>query len=1090
MQYFRRISRQLSRVLIVAQLALALQPLSVIAKEPGQLQAEAMEALRREAQHDPLLARKLGMVSEADKAQSRTPAADPDQARLQRIETLVKQLDPEVFVAALPNTGATKANAGATEKRLAAIGPDIKIEVQPSAQEAHAKARQLSGSARVSAQTELRQVLAQQREAQNQQLSDFAQNRNRLAQLKLSQSSRTELLARQDAAMAQIQARSRQFAQLSLAVEQAPDATSQQTATVALAQFFKQYPASAGHTASDPRHLPWGSPSSKVRAPLENESDYRKQSAALGFQPGIPMRKLAGSFGVSPAAMLLPGVSVPSVTPNADDLAATEDVQLTPAIIAKAKELNNNPVQIYNWVRNNIEFIPSYGSIQGSDLTLKNLRGNAFDTASLLIALLRASNVSARYVYGTVQVPIDQAKNWVGGVTDPAAVQSLLGQGGIPNTLLASGGQIVAVKFEHVWVEAWIDYIPSRGAKQIEGDSWIPMDASFKQYQYTAGMDIKKGVPLDADALQAQLKVGATINEAEGWVQNLNSAALQSALTTYQAQVKTYMDTQKPGATVGDVLGTKKSIVRNDAVFLGSLPYQTVAVGSSFASVPDSLRWKYRTQLLQGSVDYLGDVTGTDLASLNQSTASLAAKKITISFIPATQADTDLINSYLPKPHADGTPIQPSELPTSLPGYLLKLKAEIRVDGQLVSQSTDSVTMGSELLQATAMYNPGTQAWEEGEPNKPIAGEYHAIALDLQGTARSQLDDLKQRLQTTQAKLLQYQGNTGDTSPIQGLTKEDLTGDLLYSNVLEYFASVDAIDQLTARSNGRIVAYRLPSYGAFESSANTNYWYGIPRSVSFPGFMMDIDRVFMHVVAKDIDKAATLTFMKQVGLAQSACEHAVPEKLFADPTKAADDPVQPRGISAVQALALAAAQGQRIYTLTAANAQSLAQITIEPEAQAEIANALQSGKEVTVHQSPINQGGWVGSGYIVTDPETGAGAYKIVGGANGAFLIAGLGIVTLGAFSLMGLIPLAVVLLASVLLIGVYDLYLAMDLDPGFVRAFAANIAWDIIMTTLGAAAAMAIGAELLVVVVIGMLLGAAGNALWSKSKFKETEFA
>jgi hypothetical protein len=41
--------------------------------------------------------------------------------------------------------------------------------------------------------------------------------------------------------------------------------------------------------------------------------------------------------------------------------------------------------------------------------------------------------------------------------------------------------------------------------------------------------------------------------------------------------------------------------------------------------------------------------------------------------------------------------------------------------------------------------------------------------------------------------------------------------------------------------------------------------------------------------------------------------------------------------------------------------------------------------EVTVHQADITAHGWTGSGYIVLDPETGAGAYKISGGANGAF---------------------------------------------------------------------------------------------------------
>lgn len=80
--------------------------------------------------------------------------------------------------------------------------------------------------------------------------------------------------------------------------------------------------------------------------------------------------------------------------PVSADLAATPDIQLTAAIRAKAAELNDDPVAIYQWVRNHIEFIPSYGSIQGAGYTLQQRKGNAFDTASLLIALLWAANVS------------------------------------------------------------------------------------------------------------------------------------------------------------------------------------------------------------------------------------------------------------------------------------------------------------------------------------------------------------------------------------------------------------------------------------------------------------------------------------------------------------------------------------------------------------------------------------------------------------------------------------------------------------------------------------------------------------------------
>ncbi len=91
--------------------------------------------------------------------------------------------------------------------------------------------------------------------------------------------------------------------------------------------------------------------------------------------------------------------------PTPDDLAENIEVQFTPEIIAKAQELGNNPVKIYNWVRNNIEFVPTYGSIQGAHMTLLTKQGNAFDTTSLLTALLRASNIPARYVYGNHRTP-------------------------------------------------------------------------------------------------------------------------------------------------------------------------------------------------------------------------------------------------------------------------------------------------------------------------------------------------------------------------------------------------------------------------------------------------------------------------------------------------------------------------------------------------------------------------------------------------------------------------------------------------------------------------------------------------------------
>jgi hypothetical protein len=60
----------------------------------------------------------------------------------------------------------------------------------------------------------------------------------------------------------------------------------------------------------------------------------------------------------------LPGASDPAY------LAATTEVTLSDAIKAKAEELNYDPVTIYHWLRNHIQWQPAWGAMQTADLTL------------------------------------------------------------------------------------------------------------------------------------------------------------------------------------------------------------------------------------------------------------------------------------------------------------------------------------------------------------------------------------------------------------------------------------------------------------------------------------------------------------------------------------------------------------------------------------------------------------------------------------------------------------------------------------------------------------------------------------------------
>jgi hypothetical protein len=114
----------------------------------------------------------------------------------------------------------------------------------------------------------------------------------------------------------------------------------------------------------------------------------------------------------------------------------------------------------------------------------------------------------------------------------------------------------------------------------------------------------------------------------------------------------------------------------------------------------------------------------------------------------------------------------------------------------------------------------------------------------------------------------------------------------------------------------------------------------------------------------------------------SALEHAVTEQMFGTEEQPAD------AISAVKALSKANAEGQRIYHITPENRNTtLPNIGHDAATMAEIRSALNAGKEVITHTSAVTVPGWSGAGYVILDPETGVGAWKIGGGKDGAILM-------------------------------------------------------------------------------------------------------
>jgi len=736
---------------------------------------------------------------------------------------------------------------------------------------------------------------------------------------------------------------------------QAASLHEQQNAMDQLDGFLKQHQFKPAHQPLDPNNLPWGNPDADdTRKPKTNSQDLSEVIHGEP-NPAFMLAKTVFDSVVKPAHA--------DNVPGAGDLAETPDVKLTESIKLLAQQLNNNPVEIYNWVRNNIEFIPTYGSIQGANYTLQSSKGNAFDTASLLIALLRAADIPARYAYGTVDIPADQVMNWVGGVTQPAAALQLLGQGGIPNQGKKEGGVVASITMEHVWVEAWVDFEPGRGVNNIDGDSWVPLDASFKQYNYTdPALDIS-GLSYDGQALIDSLDSAALGDAA------LQSPEIDVALDNMLTAFDELSATQTPDGDINEQLGDKKLIVQEFKQLSPDLPYQLIAQTDSYSVIPETLRHKFRYQL--GSENFNNTYIAYEV-----SLPEIAGKQLSVNYQPATLQDRAILESYIP----DDAAATIDDLPSSFPGYLINLRGQFNIDGvPVLTSEADVFMMGEQVQHSTALYSP-SGGWNQKNA-KGTVGEHRAIGLDLQGSSNVEVEELKFDMLFTNSDL-----NNGVNASELNITEK-----LTQLGIHYYFSLNNRFNrQLSKPAN--VVNYRLPSFGYFHTALTPAYTFGTPVSVGFGGVVMDVPLLSKMTVAKDNSAATRMQYMRTNGLIASYLENWVPEQMFDT------NEIRPQGVSAAKIMDIAATEGQQIFVITQANQADLANVNIDSATRKDILGAINAGKEVTVHQNPVSVNGWSGSGYIALDLNTGAGGYIISGGANGGFL-SGLG--SLGSLSFL-----------------------------------------------------------------------------------------
>jgi transglutaminase-like putative cysteine protease len=458
--------------------------------------------------------------------------------------------------------------------------------------------------------------------------------------------------------------------------------------------------------------------------------------AALGMT--LPYRPFALPPAEPAAApAIVPAYADRSVPPPSEaDREASPDAPLSAEILTRAADLHQDPVAIFEFVLNEVRTEFYYGAIKGAVGALRDRRANDVDKASLLVALMRASRIPARYVRGVIALPSMDALSWT-GVSSTRRAADVLARAGIPFRAVRQGGSIAAFEIEHTWVEVYLPYANYRGvALDASGQAWIPLDASMSALEFSPGID-----PLDAMGFDAESLVG----------EYLAAPRAVSPLEFLRERISTYLAAERPELSVDQVVSRLNPVRVAAGLLPSTLPYATVSVREERAAVPESLRHRVRFTARDG------DLTTFDVTL---PASEIIGRRVTVSYVPATVEDQIAVHTFL---GLDNTP-----------AYLVRLRPVLKVGGAMRAAGETPIQMGETHTLAIEVQTPRGAL---PVTNTLLAGGYYALAFALgdeeyQAPAERAPDDTEQRAaESLYRQAAEYLDRWSDT--------EDALGEIL-----------------------------------------------------------------------------------------------------------------------------------------------------------------------------------------------------------------------------------------------------------------------------------------------------------------------
>lgn len=592
-------------------------------------------------------------------------------------------------------------------------------------------------------------------------------------------------------------------------------------------------------------------------------------------------------------------------------------------IMELAKGLNSDPLEIFNWVRNNIGYEHYYGIRKGAELTLLEGRGNDMDQCLLLAELLKAAGVSSsdiqyrrsRHRLALTHPSGVSAYDLLGLDDDPFPGQTFeqaygfpvfeswssisdlqakklyfpirfLGERGTPD-VVAISNDFNSIAFPRVWLQV-----------NISGTSY-DLDPSFKTYEEIDGLDLIAGSSYSRSALLSA--AGDNTNTDPSFTENLSSTNIGNYLDGINADILSQIQTLYPNLSLAEIISGRR-IIKDEAESLNNCyPMNDVFLNQivDASTITNSLAdYETKVRFEAGSINY------------EIPTADLKGRKVTLTFSGNT--------------------------------------VEFRLDD--ASPVATTSTSADDIELTITVEHPGgiLGEWDESKFYSKNNGHMYAILYGFTPSGRL--------LQERYKILNEYldEGKADDSREVRT--------EILNIMGLTWLYQTRLSDALLANQN--------------EISDLSHHRFG--RMAQEEGFYVDVGLQLTGAASRDGVRDERFDNVFHLGsLYASALEHGIIEQMQTDAS----------AVSTVNIIRAANEDGQRIYLANAGNWSTvegqLQNYSDTTKNAIELSVVDDGGSSLLPRNANVSQGIWTGTGYIIRS-ELRAGMI-IAGGYSGGY---------------------------------------------------------------------------------------------------------